>query len=151
MRKLGLVALYPKRGLSHPHPGHQVYPYLLRNLVVDRPGQVWCADIAYLPLTRGFCYLVAIIDWYSRQALSFRLSNTLEAFFCIEALEEALDRHDAPEIFNTDQGSQFTSEGFTSLLLSHGMGISMDGRGRRLDNVFTMQARTSSLMSRAIT
>ena len=136
MRKMGMEALYPRRRLSKPHPGHRVYPYLLRGLDIIRAGQVWATDITYLPMARGFCYLVAIMDWASRRVLSWRLSNTLDASFCIEALEEALARYDAPEIFNSDQGSQFTSEGFTGLLASHGIRISMDGRGRWMDNVF---------------
>jgi len=136
MRTMGMQALHPKRRLSAPHPGHKVYPYLLRGMDVTAAGQVWCADITYLPMARGFCYLVAIMDWASRRVLSFRLSNTLDASFCIEALEEALQRYQAPEIFNTDQGSQFTSEGFTDALLSCGVAISMDGRGRWMDNVF---------------
>jgi putative transposase len=136
MRKMGMQALHPKRRLSEPHPGHKVYPYLLRGMDITAAGQVWCADITYLPMARGFCYLVAIMDWASRRVLSFRLSNTLDASFCIEALEEALQRYQAPEIFNTDQGSQFTSEGFTDALLSRGVAISMDGRGRWMDNVF---------------
>jgi putative transposase len=136
MRKMGIEALYPKRRLSKPHPGHQVYPYLLRGLEITQAGQVWAADITYLPMARGFCYLTAIMDWASRRVLAFRLSNTLDASFCIDALEEALARYGAPEIFNSDQGSQFTSEGFTGLLASRGIAISMDGRGRWLDNVF---------------
>jgi len=136
MRTMGMQALHPKRRLSAPHPGHKVYPYLLRGMDVTAAGQVWCADITYLPMARGFCYLVAIMDWASRRVLSWRLSNTLDASFCIEALEEALQRYQAPEIFNTDQGSQFTSEGFTGTLLSRGVAISMDGRGRWMDNVF---------------
>jgi len=136
MRRMGMAALYPKRKLSVPHPGHRVYPYLLRGMDIIRAGQVWCADVTYLPMARGFCYLVAVMDWASRRVLAWRLSNTLDASFCIEALEEALDRYDAPEIFNTDQGSQFTSEGFTSVLASHDVAISMDGRGRWMDNVF---------------
>ena len=133
MRTMGIQALYPKRRLSAAHPGHRVYPYLLRGLTITQAGHVWCADVTYLPMARGFCYLTAIMDWASRRVLAFRLSNTLDASFCIEALEEALERYDAPEIFNSDQGSQFTSEGFTSLLASHGIRISMDGRGRWLD------------------
>jgi putative transposase len=136
MRTMGMQALHPKRRLSAPHPGHKVYPYLLRGREISAAGQVWCADITYLPMARGFCYLVAIMDWASRRVLSFRLSNTLDASFCIEALEEALQRYQAPEIFTTDQGSQFTSEGFTGTLLSRGVAISMDGRGRWMDNVF---------------
>jgi putative transposase len=136
MRTMGIQALYPKRRLSDPHPGHKIYPYLLRNMDITTAGHVWCADITYLPMARGFCYLVAVMDWASRRVLSWRLSNTLDASFCIEALEEALERYQAPEIFNTDQGSQFTSEGFTGILASHGVAISMDGRGRWMDNVF---------------
>ena len=136
MRRMGMEALYPKRRLSKPAPGHKIYPYLLRGKSVTRAGEVWCADVTYLPMARGFCYLTAVMDWASRRVLAFRLSNTLDASFCTEALEEALGRYGAPEIFNTDQGSQFTSEAFTSLLSSHGVAISMDGRGRWLDNVF---------------
>jgi putative transposase len=136
MRRMGMMAIYPKRRLSLPAPGHKIYPYLLRNRTITRAGEVWAADITYLPMARGFCYLTAVMDWASRRVLSFRLSNTLDASFCIEALEEALDRYEAPEIMNTDQGSQFTSEAFTGLLGSHGVAISMDGRGRWLDNVF---------------
>jgi len=136
MRKMGMAALYPKRRLSAPHPGHKVYPYLLRGMDITAAGQVWCADITYLPMARGFCYLTAVMDWASRRVLSFKLSNTLDAAFCIEALQEALERYGAPEIFNTDQGSQFTSQGFTGALLSAGVAISMDGRGRWMDNVF---------------
>lgn len=136
MRTMGLMALYPKRRLSQPHPGHRVYPYLLRGKNITRAGEVWSADVTYLPMARGFCYLVAIMDWHSRRVLSWRLSNTLDASFCVEALEEALRRYGAPEIMNTDQGSQFTSEGFTSLLHARGVKISMDGRGRWMDNIF---------------
>jgi putative transposase len=136
MRRMGITAIAPKRRLSKPAPGHKIYPYLLRGLDICEAGHVWCADITYLPLARGFCYLTAVMDWASRRVLAWRLSNTLDAAFCIEALEEALARHDAPEIFNTDQGSQFTCEGFTSVLADHGVAISMDGRGRWLDNVF---------------
>ena len=136
MRTMGIEALHPKRRLSKPQPGHKIYPYLLRDRDVTAAGQVWCSDITYLPMARGFCYLVAVMDWASRRVLSWRLSNTLDASFCIEALEEALERHGAPQIFNTDQGSQFTAEGFTGALLSRGVAISMDGRGRWMDNVF---------------
>jgi len=136
MRRMGISAIAPKRRLSRPAPGHKIYPYLLRGLEISEAGHVWSADITYLPLARGFCYLTAIMDWASRRVLSWRFSNTLDAAFCIEALEEALDRYNAPEIFNTDQGAQFTCEGFTSVLADHGVAISMDGRGRWLDNVF---------------
>jgi putative transposase len=136
MRRMGMEALFPKRRLTKPAPGHKVYPYLLRGLDITRGGQVWAADVTYLPMARGFCYLTAVMDWASRRVLAFRVSNTLDASFCIEALQEALERYDAPEIFNTDQGSQFTSSGFTGLLHAHGVKISMDGRSRWLDNVF---------------
>lgn len=136
MRIMGIEAIYPKPKTSRPHPEHRIYPYLLRGLTIDRPNQVWSTDITYVPMKRGFMYLVAIIDWYSRKVLSWRISNTLETDFCIEALQEALERHGTPEIFNTDQGSQFTSNNFTKLLESHGIRISMDGRGRCLDNIF---------------
>jgi putative transposase len=136
MGRMGLEALFPKKKLSKPAPGHKIYPYLLRGKDIARAGEVWCADVTYLPMARGFCYLVAIMDWASRRVLSFRVSNTLDASFCTQALQEALERYDAPEIFNTDQGSQFTSDRFTGLLSAHGVAISMDGRGRWLDNVF---------------
>jgi putative transposase len=136
MRRMGTTAIAPQRRLSKPASGHKIYPYLLRGLEICEAGHVWSADVTYLPLARGFCYLTAIMDWASRRVLSWRLSNTLDAAFCIEALEEALQRCHAPEIFNTDQGAQFTCEGFTSVLAGHGVAISMDGRGRWLDNVF---------------
>ena len=135
MRTMGLEGLFPGRKTTVPSPGHKVYPYLLRGLSIDRPDQVWCSDITYLPLRNGFLYLVAVMDWFSRHVLAWRLSNTLDAAFCIEATEAALARG-RPEIFNTDQGSQFTSEAFTSLLVRNCVAISMDGRGRALDNVF---------------
>ena len=136
MAKMGLAVIYQKPRTSRPHPENRVYPYLLRGLAVTRPDQVWCTDVTYIPMRRGFLYLVAIMDWYSRWVLSWRLSNTLEPSFCCEALEEALNRYDPPEIFNTDQGSQFTSTEFTGLLKGAGVRISMDGRGRWMDNVF---------------
>jgi len=136
MKKMGISALYRKPRLSKPHPDHKVYPYLLRRLEITRANHCWSADITYLPMARGFCYLVAIMDWASRKVLAWRLSNTLDASFCIEALEEALTRYGTPEIFNTDQGSQFTSEGFIEKLSTRGTQISMDGKGRWLDNVF---------------
>jgi putative transposase len=136
MRTMGIAAIAPKRKTSVPHPGHKVYPYLLRGLEITQAGHVYCADITYLPMARGFCYLVAIMDWASRRVLSWRVSNTLDAGFCTEALEEALARFGPPEIFNSDQGCQFTSEGFTNVLHAHGVAISMDGRGRWMDNVF---------------
>ena len=136
MRKMGISAVYPKPRLSKPHPEHRIYPYLLRDLPVDRPDQVWCSDITYLPMKRGFMYLVAIMDWYSRRVLSWRVSNTLEADLCVAALEEAIDRFGKPDIFNTDQGSQFTSLEFTDVLKDNQISISMDGKGRWMDNVF---------------
>ena len=136
MRKMGLEAVYPKPKTSKPHPEHKIYPYLLRGLTIDRPNQVWATDITYVPMHRGFMYLVAVIDWYSRKVLSWRISNTLDADFCVEALEEALRIHGCPEIFNTDQGSQFTSAEFTGKLKEHNIKISMDGRGRYQDNIF---------------
>jgi putative transposase len=135
MRVMGLEAIYPKRRTTRPAKGHKIYPYLLRNLAVTRPNQVWASDITYVPLRHGFLYLVAVMDWYSRYVLSWRLSNTLEGTFCLEALEEALGRA-RPEIFNTDQGAQFTASSFTGRLEAAGVAISMDGRGRALDNVF---------------
>jgi putative transposase len=136
MRLMGLEAIYPKPKTSRPHPAHKIYPYLLRGLKINRPNQVWAADITYIPLERGFMYLVAVMDWYSRKVLSWCVSNTLEADFCVEALKDAIHRHGRPEIFNTDQGSQFTSEDFTNELKAHGIKISMDGRGRFQDNIF---------------
>jgi putative transposase len=136
MRLMGLESVAPKPNTSKPAPEHVVYPYLLRNLKVSRVNQVWAADITYIPMARGFLFLVAIIDLYSRRVLAWRLSNTLETTFCVDALLEALARYGRPEIFNTDQGAQFTSEEFTSVLLDDGIKISMDGRGRCLDNVF---------------
>ena len=136
MRLMGIAAIGPKPRTSQPAPGHKIYPYLLRDLVIDRANQVWAADITYLPMSRGFLYLVAIIDWASRAVLAWRLSNSMDVSFCLEALDEALARFGKPEIFNTDQGSQFTSAGFTGRLEAAGIRISMDGRGRWLDNVF---------------
>lgn len=136
MRTMGLEGIAPGPSTSRPHPAHVKYPYLLRGLDVVRPDQVWATDITYLPLAHGFGYLVAIMDWYSRAVLSWRVSNTLSTAFCIEALEEALRHHGPPEIFNTDQGSQFTDSEFTGRLLAEGVQVSMDGKGRCLDNVF---------------
>jgi len=136
MGKMGIEAIYRKPRLSKPHPAHKIYPYLLRGLEINRGNQVWSADITYLPMSRGFCYLVAIMDWASRKVLAWRLSNTLDASFCCDALEEALIRYGIPEIFNTDQGSQFTSEDFIEMLSAQGIRISMDGRGRWTDNIF---------------
>ncbi|MEW6552629.1 MAG: IS3 family transposase [Campylobacterota bacterium] len=136
MKKMGIAAMYRKPRLSKPHPDNKVYPYLLRNLEISRANQVWAADITYIPMARGFCYLVAIMDWASRKVMAWRLSNTLDTSFCVEALYEALARYGTPEIFNTDQGSQFTSDAFTGILESHNIAISMDGKGRWLDNAF---------------
>lgn len=136
MRQLGVEAIYPKPRVSQANPGHQVYPYLLRELAITQSDQVWCTDITYLPVLKGNFYLVALMDWFSRKVLSWRISNTLEVTFCIEALEEALATYGTPEIFNSDQGSQFTSRSFTDCLRAAGAKISMDGRGRCHDNIF---------------
>jgi len=136
MRRMGIEALYRRPNTSRPAPGHKIYPYLLRGLAVDRPNQVWAMDITYIPMARGFVYLTAVLDWFSRRVLAWRLSITLEAEFCLDAVNDALARHSKPEIFNTDQGSQFTGAAFTGLLHKHGIAISMDGRGAWRDNVF---------------
>jgi putative transposase len=136
MKRMGLEALYCKPSTSKPTPGHKIYPYLLRGMTIERPNQVWAMDITYVPMARGFVYLAAVVDWFSRRVLSWRVSITLEAAFCVEALEEALAQYSRPEVFNTDQGSQFTSHDFTSVLLKAGVAISMDGRGSWRDNVF---------------
>jgi putative transposase len=136
MRMMGLEAIYQKPDTSQGHPDHKVYPYLLRGLIIDRPNQVWCADITYIPMARGFVYLVAVMDWFSRRVLSWRLSITMEADFCVEAVQEAMAKHGRPEIFNTDQGVQFTSAAFLDELETAGVRISMDGKGRFLDNIF---------------
>lgn len=136
MRLMGLEAIFQKPNLSRRHPEHRVYPYLLRNLQVDRPNQVWAMDITYIPIQGGFIYLCAVMDWHSRAVLAWELSNTLDAGFCVEAVQRAIAEHGTPEIFNTDQGSQFTSAEFTEPLLKAGIRLSMDGRGRALDNVF---------------
>ena len=136
MRLMGIETIYRKPNLSRRHPQHKIYPYLLRNLSVERVHQVWSCDITYIPMKQGFLYLVAVIDWYSRVVLSWRLSNTMDKTFCVEALQEALDRYGKPEIFNTDQGVQFTCEAFITTLSDQGIRISMDGKGRCLDNIF---------------
>lgn len=136
MRGIGLIGMAPGPNTSRPHPEHKVYPYLLRGVPVVRPNQVWGTDITYIRLARGFAYLVAIMDWYSRRVLSWRISNTMDAGFCVDCLEEALRNHGKPEIFNSDQGSQFTSDAFTGVLQREGVVISMDGRGRAFDNIF---------------
>ena len=136
MRLMGLEAIYQAPRTSDPHPAHRVYPYLLKGMAINRPNQVWCADITYIPVQRGFLYLVAIMDWATRKVLAWRLSNTMDVGFCLEALDEAMARYGRPEIFNTDQGSQFTSLDFTGVLKDAGVAISMDGRGRYMDNIF---------------
>jgi len=136
MKKMGIEALYRRPNTSKPEPGHKIYPYLLRDVAVTRPNQVWATDITYIPMAHGFAYLVAIVDWFSRRVLAWRLSITMTADFCVEALEEALARFGKPDIFNTDQGSQFTSEAFTGVLQRAEIAISMDGRGAWRDNVF---------------
>ena len=136
MRRMGITAIYRKPRTSQRHPAHRIYPYLLRDLTITRPNHVWAADITYIPMRRGFVYLCAIMDWVSRRVLAWRLSNTLTTDFCLEAVQEAITRHGPPEIFNTDQGCQFTSQEFTGLLKDHDIQISMDGTGRWRDNVF---------------
>jgi len=136
MRRMGIEALYRRPRTTKPEPGHKVYPYLLRGMAVTRPNQVWAMDITYIPMARGFVYLAVVLDWFSRRVLSWRLSITMEAAFCVETLEDALARHVKPDIFNTDQGSQFTGAAFTGALASNGIAISMDGKGAWRDNVF---------------
>ena len=136
MRRMGIEAIYRKPNTSKPAPGHKIYPYLLRDMAVTRPNQVWAMDLTYIPMARGFIYLAAVVDWFSRRVLAWKLSITMEASFCIEAVEEALSKNEKPEIFNTDQGSQFTSDDFIGLLRKNGIDISMDGKGRWRDNVF---------------
>jgi putative transposase len=136
MKRMGIEAIYRRSNTSKPEPGHKIFPYLLRKLPVTRPNQVWAMDLTYIPMARGFVYLAAVIDWFSRKVLSWRISITMDKAFCIEAVEEALARYGRPEIFNTDQGSQFTSVAFTALLLGKGIKISMDGKGAWRDNVF---------------
>ena len=136
MKRMSIEAIYRRPNTSKPAPGHKIYPYLLRGLKIDHPNQVWAMDITYIPMARGFVYLAAVVDWFSRRVLAWRLSITMEAAFCIEALEEALAKHGRPEIFNSDQGSQFTSEAFTGVLIKNQIAISMDGKGAWRDNVF---------------
>jgi putative transposase len=136
MKRMGIEALYRRPNTSKPTPGHKIYPYLLRCVAVERPNQVWAMDITYIPMARGFVYLAAVVDWFSRRVLAWRVSITMEVAFCLEAVEEALARHGRPEIFNTDQGSQFTGQDFTGLLLDNAIAISMDGKGAWRDNVF---------------
>ncbi len=136
MRRMGIEALYRRPRTTKPEPGHKIYPYLLRGLEIERPNQVWAMDITYIPMARGFVYLAVVLDWFSRRVLAWRLSITMEASFCVETLEDALARHGKPEVFNTDQGSQFTGTAFTGVLASNGIAISMDGKGAWRDNVF---------------
>jgi putative transposase len=136
MERMGIAAIYRKRNTSAPHPAHPIYPYLLKNLTIDQPNQAWATDITYIPMKRGFVYLVAIIDWATRRVLAHRVSISMTADFCVEALEDAIANYGTPEIFNTDQGSQFTSDDFTKVLKAHQIRISMDGKGRWIDNVF---------------
>jgi len=136
MKRMGIEAIYRRPNTSKPAPGHKIYPYLLRGLAVERPNQAWAMDITYIPMARGFVYLAAVVDWFSRRVLSWRVSIAMEVAFCLEAVEEALAKHGRPEIFNTDQGSQFTSAAFTGVLLDNAIAISMDGKGAWRDNVF---------------
>jgi putative transposase len=136
MRRMGIEALYRRPRTTQPEPGHKIYPYLLRGIEITRPNQVWAMDITYIPMARGFVYLAVVLDWFSRRVLSWRVSITMEAAFCVETLEDALARHGKPDIFNTDQGSQFTGAAFTGALLKNGIAISMDGKGAWRDNVF---------------
>jgi len=136
MREMGIRALYPRRRTSVPGKGHKIYPYLLKGMRIDRANQVWASDICYIPMARGFMYLVAIMDWHTRKVLSWRISNTMDSDFCVEALQEALSRYGTPEVFNTDQGAQFTADAFTRVLKDRDVTISMDGKGRWIDNVF---------------
>ena len=136
MKRMGIEALYRKPRTTKPGPGHKIYPYLLRNLKIDRPNQAWAMDITYIPMARGFVYLVAVLDWYTRRVLSWKVSITMDVHFCLEAVEEAIERYGTPEIMNTDQGSQFTSQAFTGLLKENEIKISMDGKGSWRDNVF---------------
>ena len=136
MKRMGIEAIYRRPNTSKPAPGHKIYPYLLRSVAVERPNQAWAMDITYIPMARGFVYLTAVVDWFSRRVLSWRVSITMEVAFCLEAVEEALAKYGRPEIFNTDQGSQFTSAAFTGVLLDNAIAISMDGKGAWRDNVF---------------
>jgi putative transposase len=136
MKRMGIEALYRRLRTTKPAPGHKIYPYLLRGIEIARPNQVWAMDITYIPMARGFVYLAVVLDWFSRRVLSWRVSITMEAAFCVETLEDALARHGKPEIFNTDQGSQFTGAAFTGVLIKNGIAISMDGKGAWRDNVF---------------
>ena len=136
MRRMGIEAIYRRPNTSKPAPGHRIYPYLLRGLTINRPNHVWATDISYIPMARGFVYLTAVMDWFTRRILAWRLSNTMEASFCIDAVEQAIAKYGCPQIFNTDQGSQFTSAEFTSVLINNGISISMDGKGAWRDNVF---------------
>ena len=136
MRLMGIETIYQRPNTSRKHPGHKIYPYLLMNLVIDRANQVWCADITYIPMAHGFVYLVAVMDWFSRRVLAWRVSITLDTDFCVEALQDAINCYGKPDIFNTDQGVQFTAAAFITILSAQGVAISMDGKGRFLDNIF---------------
>jgi len=140
MRRMGIEALYRRPRTTKPEPGHKIHPYLLRGLAIERPNQVWAMDITYIPMARGFVYLAVVLDWFSRRVLSWRLSITMEAAFCVETLQDAMARHGKPEIFNTDQGSQFTGQAFTGVLADNGIAISMDGKGAWRDNVFVWRS-----------
>ena len=150
MKRMGIEAIYRRPNTSKPAPGQKIYPYLLRKLAVDRPNQVWAMDITYIPMARGFVYLAAVVDWFSRRVLAWRVSITMEVAFCLEAVAEALARHGRPEIFNTDQGSQFTSAAFTGVLLDHAIAISMDGKGSWRDNVSSSGSGARSNTKRSI-
>ena len=149
MKRMGIEAIYRQPNTSKPAPGHKIYPYLLRGVKVERPNQVWATDITYIPMARGFVYLVAVVDWFSRRVLSHRVSITMETGFCIKALEEAIGKYGKPEIFNSGQGGQFTSEAFTGVLLENEIAISMDGKGSWRDNVRHSSSRTAARRSTA--
>ena len=150
MRRMGIDALYRRPRTTKPEPGHKIYPYLLRGKEITRPNQVWAMDITYIPMARGFVYLAVVLDWFSRRVLSWRVSITMEAAFCVETLQDALAKHGKPEISNTDQGSQFTGSAFTGVLADHGIAISMDGKGAWRDNVFVERRGAASNMRRCI-
>jgi putative transposase len=150
MRRMGIEALYRRPRTTKPEPGHKIYPYLLRGMAITRPNQVWAMDITYIPMARGFVYLAVVLDWFSRRVLSWRLSITMEAAFCVETLEDALARHGKPDIFNTDQGSQFTGSAFTGVLANNDIAISMDGKGAWRDNVFLGSSPRTSRLWRSV-
>ena len=150
LRRMGIEALYRRPRTTKPEPGHKIYPYLLRGIVITRPNQVWAMDITYIPMSRGFVYLAVVLDWFSRRVLSWRVSITMEAAFCVETLEDAMARHGKPEIFNTDQGSQFTGAAFIGVLAQNGIAISMDGKGAWRDNVFLGSSPRTSRLWRSV-